>query len=188
DVVIAFRGTTTCLEWLENLCVNLTNINPLQYTNNTHGIIIDIHEKNNQPMVESGFLSLYTSKCFKVIPSLQETVRTKIDRIIKIYKGENRSFTITGHSLRATLAILTSYDIVTCFKTSLHRKSLVTVISFGGPRVGNRSFRSLLEKESIKVLRIVNSDDIITKMSDFVFDDDVEENDGDVDEGVDDMA
>ncbi|KAL5058723.1 hypothetical protein RYX36_030327 [Vicia faba] len=188
DVVIAFRGTTTCLEWLENLRANLTNISPLQYNNSTHGIIIDIHEKNNQPMVESGFLSLYTSKSSKVIPSLQETVRTEIDRILQTYKGENLSFTITGHSLGAALAILTAYNIVTCFKTSFHQKPLVTVISFGGPRVGNRSFRSLLEKESIKVLRIVNSDDIITKLPGFVFDDDVEENDGDMDEDVDDVA
>ncbi|CAL5192891.1 unnamed protein product [Lathyrus oleraceus] len=177
DVVIAFRGTTTCLEWLENLRATLTNIS-------SHGIIID-HEKNNQPMVESGFLSLYTSNCSNEVLSLQELIEREIDRILKTYKGENLSFTITGHSLGAALAILTAYDIRTCFKTSFHRKPLVTVISFGGPRVGNRSFRSLLEKESIKVLRIVNSDDVITKMPGFVFDDDVED---DVDENVDDMA
>lgn len=177
DVVIAFRGTTTCLEWLENLRATLTNIS-------SHGIIID-HEKNNQPMVESGFLSLYTSNCSNEVPSLQETIEREIYRILKTYKGENLSFTITGHSLGAALAILTAYDIRTCFKTRFHRKPLVTVISFGGPRVGNRSFRSLLEKESIKVLRIVNSDDVITKMPGFVFDNDVED---DVDENVDDMA
>lgn len=189
DIVIAFRGTTTCLEWLENLRATLTNINPLQFNNSIspHGIIID-HEENNQPMVESGFLSLYTSKCSKHVPSLQETVRTEIERILKTYKGENLSFTITGHSLGAALALLTAYDIRTCFRKTFNRKPLVTVISFGCPRVGNRSFRSLLEKESIKVLRIVNSEDVVTKMPGFVFDDDVEESDGDMEEGDDDVA
>jgi phospholipase A1 len=134
-------------------------------------------------MVESGFLSLYTSKS-NSIPSLQEMVRNEIERILKTYKGKNLSFTITGHSLGAALAILTAYDI----KTYFDKKPLVTVISFGGPRVGNRSFRLKLEKEGIKILRIVNSDDIITKMPGFVFDDDMEGNNDDMERNSDDVA
>ncbi|WJX77248.1 Dolichyl-diphosphooligosaccharide-protein glycosyltransferase subunit dad1 [Trifolium repens] len=182
DIVIALRGTTTCLEWLENLCASLTNINPLQCNHSQVDSELGVDE-NNQPMVESGFLSLYTSKS-NSIPSLQEMVRNEIERILKTYKGENLSFTITGHSLGAALAILTAYDI----KTYFDQKPLVTVISFGGPRVGNRSFRLKLEKEGIKVLRIVNSDDVITKMPGFVFDDDMEENNDDMERNSDDVA
>ncbi|KAL1360697.1 phospholipase A(1) DAD1, chloroplastic-like [Arachis hypogaea] len=165
DVVIAFRGTTTCLEWLENLRATLTNLpcNPMDgETMGCHG---------SGAMVESGFLSLYSSS----IPdnpsalSLQQMVKQEIVRILQAYAGEPLSLTITGHSLGAALATLAAYDI----NTSFPKLPVVTVISFGGPRVGDRRFRRQLEKQGTKVLRIVNSKDVITKVPGFVFDDDM---------------
>lgn len=146
DVVISFRGTATPLEWLENLRATLTDVGPV----------------NDGSMVESGFLSLYTSGA----ESLQQMVRAEIARLLQSYGDEPLSLTITGHSLGAALATLAAYDIKTHFK----RTPLVTVISFGGPRVGNRNFRSQLEKQGTKILRIVNSDDLITKVPGFVLD------------------
>jgi phospholipase A1 len=142
------------LEWLENLRATLTHLP----SNSSVGC---------GPMVESGFLSLYTSGTAGS-PSLQDMVRGEISRILQSYGDEPLSLTITGHSLGAALATLTAYDIKTTFK----RAPLVTVISFGGPRVGNRSFRLQVEKQGTKVLRIVNSDDLITKVPGFVIDDD----------------
>ncbi|KAK3018142.1 hypothetical protein RJ639_004596 [Escallonia herrerae] len=156
DVVIAFRGTATVLEWLENLRATLTDI-----PGSCPGSI----SKIENPMVESGFLSLYTSKT-EASPSLQDLVREEISRILRMYGDESLSFTITGHSLGAALATLAAYDIKTTFK----RAPLVTVISFGGPRVGNRSFQRHVEKQGTKILRIVNSDDLITKLPGFVID------------------
>ncbi|CAL0302878.1 unnamed protein product [Lupinus luteus] len=157
DVVIAYRGTSTCLEWLENLRATLTNL-PCNMGIENNGL------KQNEPMVESGFLSLYNSNN-SLHKSLQEMVKEEIGHILEIYGGEPLSLTITGHSLGAALATLTAYDIKTAFLGLP-----VTVISFGGPRVGNLSFRQCLEKQGTKVLRIVNSDDVITKMPGFVFD------------------
>ncbi|KAL2330081.1 hypothetical protein Fmac_017662 [Flemingia macrophylla] len=161
DIVVAFRGTSTCLEWLENLRATLTRV------------------EENGAMAESGFLSLYTSSgsdnVNTSIMSLQKTVREEIGRILKTYEGENLSLTITGHSLGAALATLAAYDMRSYFL----RPPPVTVISFGGPRVGNRSFRRRLERQGTKVLRIVNSDDVITKVPGFVFDD-VDKNGADV--------
>ncbi|XP_054783067.1 phospholipase A(1) DAD1, chloroplastic-like [Prosopis cineraria] len=148
DVVIAYRGTTTCLEWLENLRAALTHL-----------------PRNSEAMVESGFLSLYTSSTPSCL-SLQEMVHQEIRRILQTYGDEPLSLTITGHSLGAALATLTAYDI----QTSFDRPPMVTVISFGGPRVGNWSFREKLESQGTKILRIVNSDDVITKVPGFVFD------------------
>ncbi|KAK7339856.1 hypothetical protein VNO77_20542 [Canavalia gladiata] len=159
DVVVAYRGTTTCLEWLENLRATLAHL--------------PFNMEGNGAMVESGFLSLYTSSPLgnntSSFLSLQAMVREEIRRILETYEGEPLSLTITGHSLGAALATLTAYDI----SNNFHRPPLVTVISFGGPRVGNRNFRRWLEKQGTKVLRIVNSDDVITKVPGFVFDDDV---------------
>nr|XP_016433155.1 PREDICTED: phospholipase A(1) DAD1, chloroplastic-like [Nicotiana tabacum] len=154
DVVIAFRGTATCSEWLENLRVTLTCLPN------------DMTPENSEPMVQSGLLSLYTSK-IESNPSLQDTIRKEIASILSNYSNESLSITVTGHSLGAALATLTAYDITTKFSDL----PMVTVVSFGGPRVGNKSFRCQLEKNGTKVLRIVNSDDPITKVPGFVIDD-----------------
>ena len=169
DVVIAFRGTTTCLEWLENLRATLTDL-PCN-TKMDNGMDGARMSCGSGAMVESGFLSLYTSPIANnpSSMSLQEMVRQEIARILQTYGGEPLSLTVTGHSLGAALATLAAYDINTTFP----RPPLVTVISFGGPRVGDRRFRRQLEEQGTKVLRIVNSDDVITKVPGFVFDDDV---------------
>ncbi|GMP42619.1 hypothetical protein CsSME_00012302 [Camellia sinensis var. sinensis] len=49
DVVIAYRGTAMCLEWIENLRATLACLHE------------HMGPKDGSPMVESGFLSLYTS-------------------------------------------------------------------------------------------------------------------------------
>ncbi|KAL1543315.1 Dolichyl-diphosphooligosaccharide-protein glycosyltransferase subunit dad1 [Salvia divinorum] len=157
DVVIAYRGTATCLEWLENLRVNLTSL-----PNDMAG-----HDNDSDSMVQSGFLSIYTSGT-RARESLQASIRGEIEKILHKYADEPLSITVTGHSLGAALATLTAHDIATTFKHA----PLVTVVSFGGPRVGNKSFRSLLEKSGTKVLRIVNSDDPITKVPGFVLNED----------------
>ncbi|KAM1252296.1 hypothetical protein ACFX13_041164 [Malus domestica] len=153
DVVIAFRGTAMCLEWLENLRATLTQLPSSP-------------KDNCEPMVESGFLSLYTSGT-DLIPSLQQILRQEIARLLQSYGNEPLSITFTGHSLGAALATLAAYDI----KTTFNRSPLVTVFSFAGPRVGNSSFRRNLDKKGPKVLRIVNSDDVITKVPGFVVND-----------------
>ncbi|GAB2270919.1 Dolichyl-diphosphooligosaccharide-protein glycosyltransferase subunit dad1 [Dionaea muscipula] len=168
DVVIAFRGTATCLEWLENLRATLADLPDHDPNHPDHD--------GCRPMVQSGFLGLYTSSSSSC-PSLQDMIRREIAQILKKYEGEQLSFTFTGHSLGAALATLAAYDIKTTFKQA----PLVTVISFGGPRVGNISFRSRLEKQGTKVLRIVNPDDLITKVPGFL----VGNNDHDRDGGDD---
>ncbi|KAI4310377.1 hypothetical protein MLD38_035358 [Melastoma candidum] len=164
DVVIAYRGTVTCLEWLENFRANLSCLNDRDGPNRGDDLGC------TQPMVESGFLSLYTSRTANR-QSLRETVREEVARLVEKYGGVEDvplSLTITGHSLGAALAILTAYDV----KKLLARKRVaITVISFGGPRVGNKSFQRQLEEQGVRVLRIVNSEDPVTRMPGFVAED-----------------
>ncbi|XP_062097681.1 phospholipase A(1) DAD1, chloroplastic-like [Humulus lupulus] len=156
DVVIALRGTATCLEWLENFHTTLTDLPPLVGPTGSIG-----------PKVERGFCSLYTSRT-ATCPSLQDMIREEVARVIQLYGDEPLSLTITGHSLGAALAILSAYDITTTFADA----PLVTVFSFGGPRVGNKSLRCQLDKSGTKILRIVNSDDLVTKVPGFVMEED----------------
>ena len=122
DIVFAYRGTATCLEWLENLRFALTEL-----SDSCSSWV------GSKPMVETGFLSLYRSKMVGWL-SLKQTIREEVSRLLHSYTGEPLSLTITGHSLGAALAILTAYDIKMTFE---QRAPPVTVVSFGGPRVGN---------------------------------------------------
>ncbi|KAJ8526725.1 hypothetical protein K7X08_029202 [Anisodus acutangulus] len=147
DIVIALRGTATCLEWGENVRDMLVQM-PGE-NESTEG----------QPKVECGFLSLYQTGGTK-IPSLAESVVNEVKRLIELYKGESLSISVTGHSLGAALALLVADDISTCATDA----PPVAVFSFGGPRVGNKGFVNRLGSKNAKVLRIVNKQDVITKV------------------------
>ncbi|XP_047306710.1 phospholipase A1-Ibeta2, chloroplastic-like [Impatiens glandulifera] len=143
DIVIALRGTSTCLEWAENFRDLLVQINPTR----------------DQPKVQCGFLSLFKTHGVHV-PSLSETVTQEIKRLINQFKGETLSITVTGHSLGAALALLVADELSSCAPNP----PPVAVFSFGSPRVGNRCFSNRLNAKKVKVLRIVNSQDIITRV------------------------
>ncbi|XP_050223642.1 LOW QUALITY PROTEIN: phospholipase A1-Igamma3, chloroplastic [Mercurialis annua] len=99
DIVIAWRGTVTYLEWIHDLKDILCSPNFI-----------------NDPSIkiESGFHDLYTKKedsCKYCTFSAREQVLAEIKRLIDYYRDEELSITITGHSLGAALAILSAYDI-----------------------------------------------------------------------------
>lgn len=148
DIVIALRGTATCLEWAENFRAALVNM-PGSHRDLTH----------NQGKVECGFLSLYKTPGAHV-PSLAESVVEEVRRLLKLYEGEPLSITVTGHSLGAALALLVADGLSTCAPVV----PPVAVFSFGGPRVGNQGFADRLNGNNVKVLRIVNSQDVITRV------------------------
>ncbi|XP_061958383.1 LOW QUALITY PROTEIN: phospholipase A1-Igamma3, chloroplastic [Populus nigra] len=99
DIVVAWRGTVTYLEWIYDLkdilCVaNFTNDPSIK--------------------IELGFYDLYTKKensCKYCTFSAREQVLAEIKRLLDYYRGEEISITITGHSLGAALATLSAYDI-----------------------------------------------------------------------------
>ncbi|MCD7466898.1 hypothetical protein HAX54_003977 [Datura stramonium] len=149
DIVIALRGTATCLEWGENFRDLLVQTPAETETESVEG----------QAKVECGFLSLFQTAGVNV-PSLAESVVNEVQRLIEQYKGESLSITVTGHSLGAALALLVADEVSTCAPDA----PPVAVFSFGGPRVGNRSFADRLNSKNVKVLRIVNSQDVITRV------------------------
>ncbi|CAI9095676.1 OLC1v1031672C1 [Oldenlandia corymbosa var. corymbosa] len=150
DIVIALRGTATCLEWAENMRDVLVQIPGENNASNNN---------STQPKVECGFLSLFNTPGAHV-PSLAQSVVEEIQRLIEEYKGETLSITVTGHSLGAALALLVANEVSTCAPDA----PPVAVFSFGGPRVGNRGFADLINSNNVKVLRVVNSQDVITKV------------------------
>ncbi|KAM3357327.1 galactolipase DONGLE, chloroplastic [Capsicum galapagoense] len=161
DVLVTFRGTVTSPEWIANLMSSLT---PAR---------LDPHNPRPDVKVEAGFLSLYTSNEGKKfgLASCREQLLSEVGRVLSKYKGEDMSITLAGHSMGSALALLLAYDIA---ELGLNRDKLlnttdqstvpVTVFSFGGPRVGNSGFKERCEELGVKVLRITNVNDPITKL------------------------
>ncbi|KAH0640750.1 hypothetical protein KY290_037982 [Solanum tuberosum] len=155
DVVVTFRGTVTSHEWIANLMSSLT---PAR---------LDPHNPRPQVKVEAGFLSLYTSNEDKKfgLGSCREQLLSEIGRVVNKYKGEELSITLAGHSMGSALALLLAYDIAELgLNTHDDHTVPVTVFSFGGPRVGNSGFKERCEELGVKVLRITNVNDPITKL------------------------
>ncbi|XP_026656611.2 phospholipase A1-Ibeta2, chloroplastic-like [Phoenix dactylifera] len=154
DIVIALRGTATCLEWAENFRAGLV---PIEDGN-------DNDEKNENsasksPKVECGFWSLYKTAGDRV-PSLSAAVVEEVCRLVNQYKGEQLSITVTGHSLGAALAVLVADEL----SSRVPDAPPIAVFSFGGPRVGNLAFAEQVEGRGVKVLRVVNAHDVVTRV------------------------
>ncbi|PON37789.1 Fungal lipase-like domain containing protein [Parasponia andersonii] len=159
DVLITFRGTVTNPEWIANFMSSLT---PAR---------LDPHNPRPDVKVESGFLSLYTSdeSSSKFGPeSCREQLLSEISRLISKYRGEELSITLAGHSMGSSLAVLLAYDIAE-LGLAKNDNIPVAVFSFGGPRVGNSGFKKRCEELGVKVLRVVNVNDPITKMPGVLF-------------------
>eukprot|EP01018_Ginkgo_biloba_P010491 Gb_18798 [translate_table: standard] len=164
DIVVTWRGTETSLEWIEDLkdwLVPAGLDRKWNTNNNKPG-----HNQDQTVMVESGFLSVYTGKSKDSRyshMSARELVITEIQRLLQEHSGEQISITLSGHSLGAALALLCAYDIGHMV-TDVFPAIPVTVFTFGCPRVGNKSFVDRLQQLNVKVLRVVNVNDVVPRV------------------------
>jgi hypothetical protein len=153
DILVAWRGTQTSREWIQDITDILAPYRLSSTATLDQGV-----------RVEKGFENCYTSvgqdsRCAR------ETVRSEITRLVDEYKDKNLSVTLTGHNLGASLATLSSYHIKQILKAhSPARPILVTVFAFASPRVGNRAFALRMEELGVKVLQLVNKNDIVPKV------------------------
>ena len=162
DILITFRGTVTNQEWISNFMSSLTPA------------MLDPHNPRPEVKVESGFLSLYTSDESSSkfgLESCREQLLSEMSRLLRKYKGESLSISLAGHSMGSALALLLAYDVAELGLNKKNQKNEVpiTVFSFGGPRVGNLDFKKRCEELGVKVLRIANVNDPITKLPGVVF-------------------
>ncbi|KAH0459793.1 hypothetical protein IEQ34_010456 [Dendrobium chrysotoxum] len=153
DILVSFRGTVTNTEWLTNFMSSLA----------TAGL--DPFNPRPDVKVESGFLTLYASACCRA------SLLTEISRIVNLYKNDDElSITLAGHSMGSSLAVLFGYDLAELglnrvgSGAGINQVIPVTVYSYGGPRVGNFGFKARCDELGVKVLRVVNVKDPVTKM------------------------
>ncbi|CAN6283902.1 unnamed protein product [Urochloa humidicola] len=150
DIAIVLRGTATCPEWAENLRAGL----------------VSLSDGDDDAKVAKGFLSLYKTPGDHV-SSLSATIVEEVKRLVELYEGEELSITVVGHSLGASLALLAADELAACLSTTGLRNPPppIAVVSFGGPKTGNRAFAERLQRErGVNVLRVVNAGDVVTRV------------------------
>ncbi|CAN6353516.1 unnamed protein product [Urochloa humidicola] len=161
DIVVAWRGTLRNLEW----------VNDFDFTPVPAAPVLSSAAAAKHPlaMVHRGFLSVYTSsnansKFNK--SSARDQVFEEVKRLMKLYKDEVTSITITGHSLGASLATLNAVDIAANGLNSPTNSSQppcpVTAIVFASPHVGNLSFKAAFTSfPDLKALHVKNTNDMV---------------------------
>ncbi|KAK7302918.1 hypothetical protein RJT34_13815 [Clitoria ternatea] len=157
DIVIAWRGTIRTLEWVNDLQFILVSA-PKVFGDNT------------APKIHQGWYSIYTSEDPRSLfnkTSARNQVLSEVRRLVELYKNEEISITITGHSLGAAIATLNAVDIVANgynkpSDPSLNKASLVTAFVFASPRVGDINFQKLFSGyKDLRTIRIRNELDIV---------------------------
>lgn len=136
EMYITFRGTDSILDVL-------TDLNVLKVSMDLYGI-----PDENRPKVHYGFLKQFRS------------IQNELDELVEEFMLSNykvKDIIITGHSLGGGLATLASLHY------GLKYKGIsVFCVSFGSPRVGNKKFAKMFNKNVYMSRRYVNDDDPIT--------------------------
>ncbi|KAL9243738.1 hypothetical protein vseg_017590 [Gypsophila vaccaria] len=171
EVYVVWRGTTRNYEWVnvmgakhesakcflrEHFSLHLDHDQ-----NEDHDHDHDSDHHHREPKVMRGWHTIYTSDNPKspfTKLSARAQLLTKIKQLLEKYKHEDITITFTGHSLGATLSILSAFDIV----ENLEIKAPVSAIVFGSPKVGNKMFKDRFEAhKNLKVLHVRNTLDLI---------------------------
>ncbi|CAL4959944.1 unnamed protein product [Urochloa decumbens] len=158
DVLVSLRGTVTRAEWAANL---MSALEPAH---------LDTCRAHPDVKVESGFLNLYTSSApggTAGMGSCRDQLLREVSRLVKgAHPGEDMSITLAGHSMGSALATLLGYDLaeLSLNRDASGRRVPVTVFSYGGPRVGNSSFKERCDELGVKALRVANVRDPVTML------------------------
>ncbi|MCD7448568.1 hypothetical protein HAX54_044172 [Datura stramonium] len=149
DIVIVWRGSVQTLEWFGDL----------DFIQVSAPIIFG---EKSDPKVHHGWYSVYTSSDSRSPfnkASARDQVLGEVERLVELYKNEEITITVTGHSMGAAIGTLNAVDIV---YNRINKSFPVTAFLFASPRVGDENFKKTLSKlENLRAFRVRNAPDIV---------------------------
>ena len=171
EIYVAWRGTTRNYEWIDVLGADLESVqslmNPQHVSAAKHGndgdaSSSDSDDENEKVLkVMRGWLTIYTSddpKSQFSKTSARVQLLTKIKGLLMQYQDEKVSVTLVGHSLGASLSVLSAFDLVENGVSDIP----VSAIVFGCPQVGNKAFNQRFKSyPNLNVLHVRNTIDLI---------------------------
>ncbi|XP_021743019.1 phospholipase A1-IIdelta-like [Chenopodium quinoa] len=172
EIYVAWRGTTRNYEWINVLGAKLQSAKSLLaegcHDHHENGDDENGDDENDddeglhrKPKVMQGWLTIYTSDDPKspfTKLSARAQLLNKIKQLVEQYKDEDLSIIFTGHSLGATLSVLSAFDIA----ENVTREIPVSAIIFGCPKVGNKRFKERVDAHpNLKTLHVRNVIDTI---------------------------
>ncbi|KAE8718568.1 Phospholipase A1-IIdelta [Hibiscus syriacus] len=156
EIYVMWRGATRGYEWINVLDAKLESVEPLLRSSDNDD------ENEKQPKVMLGWLTLYISENPKssfTKLSARAQLLGKIKELKQRYIDENISILFTGHSMGASLSILSAFDVV---EHGLVNNIPLAAIAFGSPQVGNKAFDDRMKRyPNLAVLHIRNTIDVI---------------------------
>ncbi|XP_007048712.2 PREDICTED: phospholipase A1-IIdelta [Theobroma cacao] len=168
EIYVVWRGTTRDYEWVNvfkgkpESAECLLNDKFGDSEQNKQGKSSN-DESQQTPNVMFGWLTLYTSDDPKspfTKLSARKQLLGKIMKLREQYKDENPTIVFTGHSLGASLAVLSAFDTV---ENCVHDIP-VTAFVFGCPQVGDKAFNERLKRHlNLKILHTKNTIDVIPR-------------------------
>lgn len=159
DIYVAWRGTIRDLEWRDVLEPELVPLKPL--------LASSAADNHDEPKVMKGWHTIYTTSDPKSPfnkSSARDQLLSTIKQLVRTYSGESLSIVCVGHSLGASLAILSAFDIVSSGLSRLGENDHfpVCAVVFGSPQIGNKAFNENLNKQpKLRVLHVKNKIDLI---------------------------
>ncbi|CAI9089196.1 OLC1v1023717C1 [Oldenlandia corymbosa var. corymbosa] len=166
EIYVAWRGTSRDYEWIDVFSARPESaeklLSPKSWNKKNRAIEDDDDDDDDKaPKVMYGWLTVYVSEdpnSSFTKKSARNQLMKKMNALIEQYKNEKLSIVFTGHSLGATLSILSAFDLVENGVTEIP----VTAIVFGSPQVGNKEFGNRVsEFPNLKILHVKNKIDLI---------------------------
>nr|GMD83266.1 phospholipase A1-II 4-like [Ipomoea batatas]GMD86467.1 phospholipase A1-II 4-like [Ipomoea batatas] len=151
DILIAWRGTKRPSEKLANVTFTFVNA-PL------------IFGQDSNPLVHKGWYDMYTtinqdSQLNQT--SARDQIREEVARLVELYKNEEVSITVTGHSLGSSMATLNATDLAVN-PVNNNKDILVTAFLYASPKVGDENFKNAISNQkNLRVLRITDINDFV---------------------------
>lgn len=102
-------------------------------------INLDIRQKEKSEQFKNAMVHRGFSRQFYAIEN-------KMNEFLKLYRNEYDTLTFTGHSLGGALATIATFHYIHDFADEEH-PPLITCHTFGSPRVGDKNFSRLFEKQ-----------------------------------------